>query len=309
MRQDGTPRRLPVPAIPEEDWALVEDFVRSAVADADPHVTYSVADLTRGATGLAVWCVKVAALPLERDVVFRREVIAEYAARAYPHMSSKGSIRSVLLRMSEVLLSPHLRVAPLAPMPVPTPLRPYSLQQVIEARSWARGLTTEYQKVQAKLLLSLGFGAGLSGGEILRLTARDIRVDADGVLVEVREIRPRLVPVLSDWEQPLIDYTELGQTNPDAFVFRPKRTALNKNACNDFICSHNGRVEPRRMRATWIVRHLSAGIAPHVLMDAAGVESLEAFTRYMAYMPAVDPTLARAMMRNGSRYPNLGTTP
>ena len=42
------------------------------------------------------------------------------------------------------------------------------------------------------------------------------------------------------------------------------------------------------MRATWIVTHLTAGSPVKALVEAAGVDSLEALTRYLRFVPDAD---------------------
>jgi hypothetical protein len=56
------------------------------------------------------------------------------------------------------------------------------------------------------------------------------------------------------------------------------------------------RVRPtsQRLRATWIVHHLDAGVPVVTLMRAAGVESLESFTRYVRFV-AADPEHAQRL--------------
>jgi len=291
------------PKIAPSDWAKVETFVRAAVADSEPHVKYSAAQLTRYAGALAAWCVNIAGHPLDRDVVFRREVIGEFVARGGPNYASARSARSALLRMSEVLVSPHLRVAQLAPLPKSPPTRPYSLTNITDIRSWATGLRTHYARTQAQLLMSLGFGAGLTAQEITHLRARDVTVDAGGVLVQVREGsgNPRFVPVLAEWEQSLADYARLGHTNPDAYVFAPRRNRRDKNTTFAFLSANDAPLEVRRMRVTWIVRHLALGKIPiHVFMDAAGLDSLTGLSRYVEFLPVYEPEHARMLLRGAT---------
>ncbi len=290
------------PDLPADEWAIIGDFVRAAVTDCDCRTPYSATDLLIASARHVHWCVFSAGLPLERESVFHREVIAEYAARGCPQLAraSAGNIRSRLLRMSELLLPPATRTAKLAAMPPSAPTVPYSITDQVALRSWATGQITQYQVVNCHVLLALGLGAGLSSAEVGGVQAGHLHVDADGVLVEVVGKRSRLVPVLAEWESVLIDAADAAM-RPDLYVFRPQRDKVHRNFVSHFVDKTNiGRVRPslQRMRATWIVTHLTAGSPVKALVEAVGVDSLEALTRYLRYVPDADVQAYRSAFRN-----------
>lgn len=290
------------PDLPDNEWALIGEFVRSAVTDCDAHTPYSARELLAVAARHVRWCWRTAGLPLDLAVIFHRDTIAEYIAHGCPQMSpaSAGNRRSQLLRMSELLLPAGDRMNRLAPLPPSDPLAPYTPADVIALRSWANGQNTQYRREQCNLLLALGLGAGLSNAEILAVRACHLHVDDDGVLVEVIGRRERFVPVLATWESPLIDYDAARPLNAEQFVFRPKRTSSHINTIGNFVDKvHAGRVRctAQRMRVTWIVTHLTAGTPVKPLVAAAGVDSLEALTRYLRFVPDHDANRLRAQMR------------
>jgi len=91
--------------------------------------------------------------------------------------------------------------------------------------------------------------------------------------------------VLREWEDALID--RVASMDPEKYAFRENHTTFYPNLVSNFVDrGHPTRVRltTQRLRATWIVRHLVAGTPVVALMDAAGVESLEAFTRYTAFV-------------------------
>ncbi len=55
------------------------------------------------------------------------------------------------------------------------------------------------------------------------------------------------------------------------------------------------------MRATWMVTHLTAGSPVKALVEAAGVDSLEALTRYLRFVPDADVAAYRAAFRAATR--------
>ena len=298
------------PDMPAEDWAVVGPFVRDAVTDCDTKTPYAAKDLMAAASRHAWWCWRAAGLALDRGVVYRREVIGEYIARGCSQMSpaSAGNRRSQLLRMSEILLPSANQVAQLPALPPSKALEPYSASELTALRSWASGLNTQYRREQAHLLLALGLGAGLSNAEILAVQAQHVHVDEDGVLIHVEGRRPRTVPVLALWERALIDYGTLCTLNSRQFIFRPRRQSQDSNTIGNFVDrTRPGVVKAtsQRMRVTWIVTHLIAGSPLTALIQAAGVESLEALTRYLQFVPGKELTEVRSQFRSAKAGTDL----
>ncbi len=289
------------PDLPSTDWAVIGEFVRDAVAACDCLTPYSARELLIALARHVHWCVFTAGLPLDRAVVFHRDTIAEYIAYGCPQMSagSAGNRRSQLLRMSELLLPPATRTSRLAALPASPPTQPYSIPEQVALRSWAAGQVTQYQVVNCHVLLALGLGAGLSAAEVGDVQAGHLHCDADGVLVDVVGKRARVVPVLAEWESVLVDVADAAM-RPDLYVFRPRRDKAHRNLVGNFVDKTNiVRVRPnlQRMRATWIVTHLTAGSPVKALVQAAGVDSLEALTRYLGYVPDADIREYRAAFR------------
>lgn len=293
------------PDLPGEHRAVIATFVRQAVSDWEQKTPYSARELLIASARHVHWCWQTAGLDLDRDVVFRREVIAEYIELGCPQMSraTAGNRRSQLLRMSELLLGPDQQVARLSPLPPPDPTAPYSAAEVVALRSWANHQGTTARCVNCNVLLSLGIGAGLSAAAVIDVEARHIHIDDEGVLVEVTGERPRVVPVLAEWEPALIQVASAA-LRKDMFLFRPTREKTHKNLISNFVDKTTpGRVRAnaQRMRTTWLVTHMTAGTPPKVLVEAAGVDSLEALTRFLRFVPDVDPTAARKAMRAAYR--------
>jgi hypothetical protein len=289
------------PDIPADEWAIIGEFVRAAVTACDCQTPYSARELLIASSRHVHWCVFTAGLPLDRGVVFHRDTIGEYTAYGCPQLvpAVKGNVRSRLLRMSELLLPPTARTSRLAALPASAPTVPYSVGEQVALRSWATGQITQYQVVNGHVLLALGLGAGLSAAEVGEVQARHLHCDDNGVLVEVVGKRARLVPVLAEWEPVLVDVADTAM-RPDLYVFRPRRDKNHRNLVGNFVDKTNlGRVRPnlQRMRATWIVTHLAAGSPVKALVAAAGVDSLEALTRYLRFVPDADVAEYRAAFR------------
>lgn len=92
------------------------------------------------------------------------------------------------------------------------------------------------------------------------------------------------------------------------FLFRPTREKTHKNLIGNFVDKTGpGRVRAnaQRMRSTWIVTHLTAGTPVKALVEAAGVDSLEALTRFLRFVPELDTTVARRALRDAYRQEHL----
>lgn len=175
---------------------------------------------------------------------------------------------------------------------------PYSDRDLVRLRNWANSQSTPFRRTNAAVLLALGAGAGLSASEIGRLRIGRLRVDAAGVVVDVDSERMRTVPVLRAWEEVLIE--RAAALPPGSYAFRENHTVEYPNLISSFVVrSGTMTVRPtsQRLRATWIVTHLRAGTPVVDLMRAAGVESLEAFTRYVKFVEPREAHASRVVLR------------
>lgn len=288
------------PTIAPEHWDVIGEFVRDAVSDCENKTAYAAHTLMVATTYHVLWCWQTAGLPLERDVIFRRDVIAEYTDRGFAKASDayRTNRRSMLLRVSEQVVSPHLRPERLTTLASSTPTTPFTRTEVALLRSWANGQNTLYRRINCNILLAFGLGAGLSTAEILDVRCQDVTVDEDGVLITVTGTRARVVPVLQAWEGPIAEMSQAA-IRGGMYMFCPNRTTKTKNVVSNLIDRTRPpqvRPSPQRMRATWITTHLAANTPAKTLMNAAGVDSLETFTRYIQFVPDQDPTEARAVL-------------
>lgn len=288
VRKVGESTPLPyAPEVPEALGLEVKSFVVAAVTDVGGETPYSSRDLLLVTTRLCVWATANAGLELDRRTLFNRHVIERFIAVGLPDFNeaARGNLRSQLLRVAEVLLDPRDVPARLRPMKAADPSQPYSDREVVVLRTWASTQSTNGRRANALTLLALGLGAGLSAAEIGSITTDDVVVHERRVDLTVTAGRRRTVPVLSEWEEALrLRSVQLG---PSRYLFRENHRKNYDNLISNFVArGRSVEVVPQsqRMRATWIVRHLSRGVPVIALMRAAGVDSLEAFTRYARFV-------------------------
>jgi hypothetical protein len=285
------------PQLDEAVWAEVEEFVTESVSETAPRTPYPERELMQAFSRLVVWG-REAGIPMEQDALLSEATIAAFIEHGLPTYAQAGranrrsqlrAMRSALGRMD----SPKPE-----PLPAADPSAPYTEGEIRRLRRWARAQSTDEYRRDALSILSLGIGGGLSAGEIADIQGASISIDAQGVRLIVLATRPRTVQVRREWEEPLIEHAR--SAKPTEFLIRPDRKASSRNFLSNLVDRSAGpefRPQSQRMRATWIVEHLTLGAPMGVLMDAAGVQSLEAFTRFMTFVPGVATREARALLR------------
>lgn len=242
---------------------------------------YSTADIRFAVVPFLRWALGPAGFDPDLDLIFTTRNIERFITAAAEQYSkgTLGNVRGRLFRIAERIADPRDRRRPVKALPPADPAAPYSAAEVAALRSWAWTQTGE-RAVSALNLLALGLGAGLSTSEITHLRVQDV-ARSEHTTLTISVARPREVTMLDLWANDLT----LAEDEPHSFVFRPGRRATSKNVVSHFVSRAPGplRPQPQRLRATWIVRHLDAGTNVVTLMAAAGVDSLEAFTRYVGF--------------------------
>lgn len=294
--------------IPTTAWNRIADFTRTAATDTQNHHghRFNTRDLMGAIAHHVHWVNDVACLPLDRAVVFHREVIEDYIAHGTPTLGpgSRTTRRSFLLRTAEAVLPPETRVARLHPHHKDAPARPYSEFEQRALRSWAVGQTTAQRRMDCHTILALGLGAGLGSADMMSLHVEQIDADEQGVMIHVtRPGAVRDVPVLAAWEQPLINV--LAARGLDDWVLGPSRTGMNKNWLANFLKrtlpERGVAVEVARLRNTWLVHHISTGTPLGPLAAAAGLETFRTIEKVLRYVPQSSHVQARASMRQAVR--------
>ena len=281
----------------------VESFVQECVAEALPHTPYSESELLRAVTGLVRWYVAARKGSVVRRGVFGRESIVEHTESGLKSFgpATRTNRRSQLLRVAEALLGPEFAPPALPAMQASDPTVPYTAEEEATLTEWAKREKRAGRGSDALVLLGLGMGAGLSAAEVMNLRAGDVELSSGAIIVRVSKGRVREVPVLRRWEQAIA--RRASQLDPGEFLFKPGRTGAGKNLISNFVARTAAcgvHPQTQRMRSTWLVTHMAAGTHLPELIEAAGVDSLEAFTRYLSFVPRVSNTEAVASLRGAA---------
>lgn len=280
------------PDLPEDAWATIRPFVLDVASELTEKLTYSPAFTLSAVARHVDWCVNVAGLPLTREALFRRDVIAAaVAVMDTAKSSSKGRRRSLLLRAGEALEIIKV-LPPLPPLAAASPATPYSGWEIDAAIRWAE-VQEGVNGSSARTLIALGFGAGLASRDLVSVRAVDVRDGGAAVA-----LADRSVPVTEEWRE---DLTELKATaeDPTLPLFRPG-VCWHKNIVKTFIdrsMSLTVHLTTQRMRATWLVDQLANGTPMQDLLAAAGLKSMDALVRYERFLPPPSPELREGTPR------------
>lgn len=263
------------------------EFIEKSCAAVEAKVAHTAADLEWVTTRLVHHVLRNDS-HLTRKAVFHPRTIDTFVTAGLLTMTSasRGNIRSILLRMSEVLLGEKAPRVLLTPIASSHPSAPYTDVETTAIRKWTARAQDD-RRENAGVLTALGFGAGLSGGEIAEVRVCDLTVDDTSVTVTVRGTRTRTVSVDPAWAPLLIEAAT--DRNGETYLFCEKRENVSKSLVNNFIARTTGRVpgpNSQRMRATWIVAHLDNATAPARLIEQAGVLTLSALGRFMPFAKA-----------------------
>jgi len=284
-------------------WAAIQDFTLRAVSDAARLMAYEERMVVAKVAQFVDWQ-WTRGQDLDRSEIFQPAHVERFIRQETKHMvgASRGNYRSILRRVCEALEPPEAAGRPMS-LASASPAAPYTAAEEAALEALARNQSTEHRRENLEVLLALCLGAGMATEDLaLLLTGQVVKV-SEGVEIHIAGRRPRIVPVMPRWEAVLLGAVErVG----DGRIFLPARDGHTHNLVSNFVCSLQLGKAPRpntqRMRVTWIVRLLNAGIKLNVIMALAGVTEAYAITRYAGFMDEVPLANAHAAVRALGRH-------
>ena len=222
-------------------------------------------------------------------------VIERFTAHA-PGLSgpARRTLRTNLRFLARAVV-PQLHPAD-APLPRERAKAPYSPAQVDGYLALADAQPTAARRMRATALVCLGAGAGLIRSDLRHVHGTDVLCRSGGVIVIVRGKRPRGVPVLARYHQPLLASAAFarrhlitGGTGPDrGNITNPLVTAL---------AGGTGlpRLDTSRLRATWLADCAGLlGLA--TFLHAAGITCSQRLGDIVAALQPGDEAEAVALL-------------
>jgi integrase len=245
------------------------EFARAVVTGAGPAGRERAKNLLWAAGRLADWAAGLGLDPAP-EVLLHSSVIERFTAHA-PGLTgvTRRTLRTSLRFLARQVV-PQLHPAD-APLPRERAKAPYSPAEIGGYLALAGAQPTAARRMRTAGLVCLGAGAGLIRADLRDVRGSDIICRSGGVIVAVGGRRPRAVPVLARYHQPLLasaafagDGLVTGGTDP---ARRNVTTPLTRA-----LAGGTGlpRLDTSRLRATWLA-DCAAQIGLATFMHAAGI--------------------------------------
>ncbi len=130
---------------------------------------------------------------------------------------------------------------------------------------------TPARRHKASALICLCAGAGLYAGELRGVVGTDVVVRSGGMLVLVKGKRPRAVPVLSPFQERLIEAASFAAGDYIIGGSDARRRNVTSNLISSLAGGDDlGRIDLSRLRSSFLVA-MAAQIGLRAFMDAAGI--------------------------------------
>ncbi len=246
------------------------EFARTVVAAAGPGSRERAKSLLWAAGKLADFALGAGLAPAVPEVVLHSSVIERFAVGA-PGLSgpARRTLRTNLRFLARRVVPGSAAVA--APLPRERCKAPYDDVQIAGYLALADAQPTRARRARAAGLICLGAGAGLIRADLRQVRGADIARRCGGVVVEVRGRRPRVVPVLPRYHDPLLAAAEFAGDRPITGGCDPAR----HNLTTPLICALAGgldlpRLDTGRLRATWL-RECAQRLGLATFLHVAGI--------------------------------------
>ena len=174
---------------------------------------------------------------------------------------------------------------------------PYSDREALEL--WRAVLTAPQgaRRTAAEGFLGLGFGSGLLPQEFALITPSMVQKDHHGLWLEVPGKTARRIPVAEPWSGLLLRSAASRDPNEGLLNISGSPNGLARAVASLRLNATRSPLSPRRMRTTWMVHRLRAGVDPRLVRDWAGLQTLSSLPDLVSFMPEPCPDEALAGMR------------
>ena len=254
----------PSPASPQ-----AAAFARQVVTAAAPGGRERAKSLLWAAGKLAGWAIPLGMEPAPA-VLLHPSVIERFTAHS-PDLS--GPARRTLrtnLRFLARKVVPHLAPAD-KPLPRERAKAPYTAAEIDGYLALAAAQPTTARAVRATALVCLGAGAGLIRSDLRQARGADVIARSGGVIVQARGRKPRAVPVLARYHQPLLQAAAFTSGHLLTGGTDPARGNITDPLARS-LAGGTGlpRLDTSRLRATWLA-DTAALIGLPAFLHAAGI--------------------------------------
>jgi integrase len=274
-------------------------FAREVVTRAAPHGRERAKNLLWAAGRLADYGIGLGMEPVP-EVLLHPSVTERFTAHG-PGLAgvTRRTLRTNLRFLARAVV-PQFLPADL-PLPRERAKAPYTPAEIDGYLALAAAQPTAARRMRAAGLVCLGAGAGLIRADLRHVRGTDIACRSGGVIVNVRGRRPRAVPVLARYHQPLLasagfagESLVTGGTDP------ARRNITNPLAGSLAGGTGQARLEGSRLRATWLADCAQLlGLA--TFLHAAGITCSQRLGDITAALQPGDEAAAVKLLGGSSR--------
>jgi integrase len=270
-----------VAEVPAAHWSEIESFVRDSVTSFGPQTTGVARNYLAATAKFGHWAWQRTGADLDPQIVFRPAMVGRFIHVVMRDHSP--SYRYHTAQRLNLMVAHFTGTTPARQhLAEPHPARPYAPSELIEFRSSAVRRNNPERRRNANMLLGLGAGAGLRAEEIANTRVGDITTDPHGLLVTVRGAHPRTVPVHADWVT-ILTAPVSGRPNEDFAITGYRLPGYAARVVHQLGIDDPDEPTPSatRLRATWLVGQLNAGVPLDLLLHLAGLTSPTSLTAYL----------------------------
>ncbi|MFE4951092.1 hypothetical protein ACFQ9V_13400 [Leifsonia sp. NPDC056665] len=277
------------PQKPTVQWQAVRRMVMTVALETKPTTWEQARRLMSMAGRFSAWIWSVKGVDPDQRRYFREANIWYYVERTLGGHSESyrwGNVRQLGV-VAERINGSAVKRYPAPNLAGATP--PFKQAELAAVHSWAISRSTELKIRNACTIVSLGAGAGMSSAEIAAARVGDVETVGARTWVHVHGANARRIPVLSPWETVL--QRAAAARAPEDLLFQGYRLEeYPPRAIQNFLTEHPGRVRPTvsRLRTSWIVRHLNAGVPVAALVQAAGLAHAGGLEKYLVFADQPD---------------------
>lgn len=247
-------------------------------------------------------------VPLDRERVFHPDNVERYIEIGATHMTdaSRATRRSDLRRFGRQVT----RKAPWTPRPkrlrAEYRIIPYSATEVRRLLEISRHQPSPLGQRRLTGMLALGLGCGLLPHEMATVRA-DALIQRHGVLcLQVSACHPRVIPITHPYDDIL---AEMRNTDPEPNLLGFERPVWDRSPLHKLVEGLDlPRYAPKpngsRLRMTWLLHHLDAGMELNELATMAAVTTWKIFGHLMPFMrPIPESEVFKRMARRPPQPP------
>lgn len=298
------------PVLPDHLLTFVQDIARDALVVAPQPVTEAWVKQT-----LAHLATLVRWVDSDGGAITREHVLSERCRARFISVGldgykdgSKNVYRTRLDLLTMALAGVTVRQPGTRPsLANSTPREPLLPEEEATLYAWACGLRPETRRKKVVAAVTLGLAVGGKTDELIAVRSDDVVIDERGVHVHLTnpDGEVRVVTARRAWEERVAALVEV--TPPGHYLLSPWRdTSISPNTFTLGLWVAQEKFTPPtyfnlgRLRNTWVVRLMDAGVPLNTLLTAADLSSDKTITRLRPYCATQSTEAAAAAMRGGA---------